>query len=268
MSYIGEDDMKAIILAAGKGTRLKQYTEGLPKGMLEFAGKTLIERQIDAYRRNGISDISIVTGYASDKINYQGVNYLHNADYNSTNMVETLWRARIKLTGEVIVSYSDIIFEDRLLKASITDQREVGVVVDTAWKEYWQLRHGSDQVDIESLAVDENGNITGLGKDVENNKGIDGRYVGLIHFSPAGIEEMVDLYNKSRENHWNKPWGTSGNLFQKAYMTDLLQEMIKKGVEVAAVLVEHGWLEFDTVEDYEKIKEAHKNGNLEHICRV
>src|SRR3989338_8950371 len=194
MIYIGVGNMNAIILAAGKGTRLKQYTEGLPKGMLNFAGKTLIERQIESYRRNGISDISIVTGYEADKINYPGVNYFHNADYASTNMVETLWKARQKLTGDVIVSYADIVFEDRLLKVAMQDTREVGVVVDTAWKGYWQLRHGSDQLDIESLAISENGNISELGREVETNEDIDGRYVGLIHFSPAGIDKMVALY--------------------------------------------------------------------------
>lgn len=260
--------MKAIVLAAGKGTRLKQYTKGLPKGMLEFGGRTLIERQIDTYRRNGVSDISIVAGYAADKIEYTGVTYFYNPDYDSTNMVETLWRARSKLTGEVIVSYADIVFEDRLLIGAMQDQRDVGVVVDTAWREYWQLRHGSDQVDIESLAIGEGGRIVELGKEVNTPEGIDGRYVGIIHFSPAGIEKMVALYMEAREKHWNQPWGLSGNPFQKAYMTDLLQEMINKGTRVGAVLVEHGWLEFDTVEDYEKIREIHRSGNLGHICRV
>ena len=79
--------MKAIILAAGQGTRLKKYTENLPKGMLEFDKKTIIERQIDTYRRCGISDIIVVRGFAADKIAYPDVRYYENADYAETNMV-------------------------------------------------------------------------------------------------------------------------------------------------------------------------------------
>ena len=80
--------MKTIILAAGQGTRLKKYTQDLPKGMLEFQGKTMIQRQIELYRRCGIGDIVVVRGFAGKKITYEGVKYYTNADYANTNMVE------------------------------------------------------------------------------------------------------------------------------------------------------------------------------------
>ena len=79
--------MKAIILAAGQGTRLKKYTENLPKGMLNFDGKTIIERQIEMYRKCGIDSIIIVRGFAADKIDYNGVKYYDNKDFASTNAV-------------------------------------------------------------------------------------------------------------------------------------------------------------------------------------
>ena len=63
--------MKAIILAAGRGTRLNHYTDNLPKGMLLFAGETLIERQIRLFNSVGINDIIIITGYKSEKIKYK-----------------------------------------------------------------------------------------------------------------------------------------------------------------------------------------------------
>jgi len=85
--------MKAVILAAGMGVRLGKYTAGLPKGMLNFAGKTLIERQIDTFRKAGVGDIIIVTGYNAEKIPYKGVRYCHNPNYESTNMVESLFCA-------------------------------------------------------------------------------------------------------------------------------------------------------------------------------
>ena len=95
--------MKAIILAAGQGTRLKKYTENLPKGMLEFAGRTLIERQIETYRKCGITDIIIVRGFAAEKITYQNVKYYENTDYADTNMVVSLMTARQEFNDDIIV---------------------------------------------------------------------------------------------------------------------------------------------------------------------
>ena len=67
--------MKAIILAAGMGTRLGKYTQDLPKGMLNVMGKSLIERQVETLRKSGLNNIIIVKGYASSKINIPGGKY-------------------------------------------------------------------------------------------------------------------------------------------------------------------------------------------------
>ena len=108
--------IKAIILAAGQGTRLKKYTQDLPKGMLEFMGKTIIERQIELYRRCGITDITVVRGFMGEKIPYSGVKYYTNEDFASTNMVESLLAARAEFTDDVILSYSDILFSEEMLR--------------------------------------------------------------------------------------------------------------------------------------------------------
>ena len=86
--------MKAIILAAGQGTRLKKYTQDLPKGMLSFMGKTVIERQIEMFRKCGINDIIVIRGFAADKIQYEGIKYYMNEDFANTNMVESLMCAK------------------------------------------------------------------------------------------------------------------------------------------------------------------------------
>ncbi|WP_088188559.1 NTP transferase domain-containing protein [Desulfosporosinus sp. FKA] len=99
--------MKAIILAAGHGTRLKKYTENLPKGMLAFFGKALIERQIELYKRAGIDDIIIVRGYAADKIDYNCVRYYLNENFATTNMVESLMTARSEFNDDISVAVDD-----------------------------------------------------------------------------------------------------------------------------------------------------------------
>lgn len=260
--------MKAIILAGGSGERLRPYTEDLPKGMLQFDGKTLIERQIDLYRSHGIGNVTIATGYRADRINYPNVNYSHNPNFSSTNMVETLLSARPVLNGDVIVSYADIVFEERVLQYILKDRSDVGVLVDTAWKDYWIMRYGNTHTDIEGLRLDEKGRITEIGKPEDSDDNIDGRYVGLIKFSPRGAERFLSVYDRAKSLFWDKPWQTS-RTFQRAYMTDMLQALVEDGgVEVRAIKIEHGWLEFDTVNDYEDFVKRKADGTLGSIFRL
>jgi choline kinase len=107
--------LKAVILAAGEGKRLRPLTDKVPKGLVSIFGKSVLEWQINTFHACGIHDISIVTGYKGDMINFPNVTYYKNEKYDSTNMVETLFCAKEKLTDSVIVSYGDIIFEKSVL---------------------------------------------------------------------------------------------------------------------------------------------------------
>lgn len=243
--------MKAIILAAGQGTRLKRYTENLPKGMLEFAGKTIIERQIETYCKCGVADIIIVRGFAADKIIYPNVKYYENVNYESTNMVESLMAARQEFDDDIIISYSDILFEEYMLSGMMETKEDFVVAVDDNWKEYWQARYGRVDFDTESLSLDENGNITELGLETPGLENIDARYIGLLKFSRNGLKKILEIHDRDYEAYKDRPWKQSGKTIRKAYMTDLLQAVIENGNYVKAVKFRNGWIEFDTNEDYE-----------------
>lgn len=260
--------MKAIILAAGQGTRLKKYTENLPKGMLEFGGKTIIERQIETYRKCGITDIIVVRGYAADKIAYSGVKYYENLYYASTNMVESLMAARQEFDDDVMVSYSDILFEEGMLRNMMESKEDFAVAVDENWKEYWQARYGRVDFDTESLSLDENDNITELGLEAPDLKDIDARYIGLLKFSGCGLEKIAQILDRDYDTYRDKPWKQSGKTIRKAYMTDLLQAVIESGNCVRAVKFKNGWIEFDTNEDYETAVKWLENGILERFIRL
>ena len=260
--------MKAIILAAGQGTRLKKYTENLPKGMLEFAGKTLIERQIETYRKCGIADIIIVRGFAADKISYQNVKYYENADYADTNMVESLMTARQEFNDDIIVSYSDILFEEKMLKGMMASTADFAVAVDDNWKEYWKARYGVVDFDTESLSLDENDNITELGLEAPRLEDIDARYIGLLKFSRNGLEKITAVYDRDYEEYRDKPWKQSGKTLRKAYMTDLLEAVIESGNSVRAIKFKNGWIEFDTNEDYETAIQWSENAKLERFIKL
>lgn len=260
--------MKAIILAAGQGTRLKKYTENLPKGMLMFQGKTIIERQIETYRECGIKDIIVVRGFAADKIQYDGIVYYTNEDYENTNMVESLMTARDEFDDDIIVSYSDILFEKEMLRTMIDSKSDFAVAVDTEWKKYWQLRYGKIDFDTESLKLDNNGNITSLGLENPPIEEIDARYIGLLKFSKAGLDSITELWDRNYAEYIDKPWQQSGKTIRKAYMTDLLNGLIEDGKHVEAVKFVNGWIEFDTNEDYENACDWVESGEINTIIRL
>lgn len=251
--------MKAIILAAGRGTRMGKYTENLPKGMLVFEGKTLIECQIETLRNAGINDIAIATGYKNEKINYDGIKYFHNEKYATTNMIETLMCAESFLDEDVLVAYSDILYTEELVKLCCDSDFDIGVAVDSEWKKLWTLRYGNCETDLESLTV-ENGKILELGKDVDSSINLDYRYIGLLKFTKNGIENLKKVYNSKKE--LNSNWLQSGKPFELGYMTDILSETINAGYEVNPIISKGNWLEFDTNEDYELISKCKSDGTI------
>lgn len=257
--------MKALILAAGQGTRLKKYTENLPKGMLSFMGKTIIERQIELYRKCGIENIIIVRGFAADKIHYEGVTYYTNEEFECTNMVESLMTAKEEFDDDCIVSYSDVLFEESMLRQMMSSTADYAVAVDDNWKAYWEKRYGRVDFDTESLSLDEENNITELGLENPKLEDIDARYVGLLKFSKVGLAHMVEILEAAYEEFQDKPWQQSGKTIRKAYMTDLLNAVIESGKEVKAERFNNGWIEFDTNEDYENACKWAEDNTLKSI---
>lgn len=260
--------MKAIILAAGQGTRLKKYTENLPKGMLAFGGKTIIERQIELYRRCGVENIIVVTGFAADKINYAGVKYYKNEDFAITNMVESLMQAKAEFEDDVILSYSDILFSEAMLQKMLTNADDFAVAVDKNWQFYWQKRYGRIDFDTESLSINGDGCITSLGLENPPLSEIDARYIGLLKFSRAGLGKITDLWARDYTEYLDKPWQQSGKHIRQAYMTDLLHALIKEGNVVKAVEFNNGWLEFDTNEDYENACQWVEDGSIKELIEL
>ncbi len=246
--------MKAIILAAGMGTRLGKYTENLPKCMLNFNGKTVIQRQVETLREAGITDITVVKGYMPEKIDIPGTKTYYNPDYATTNMVESLFCAEAELDGseDVLLCYADIIYEPRILRKIMESATEVGVTVDEDYWEYWQARADVPEDDMESFVVEE-GRVTELGDTSCTREQAQVRYVGLIKFSKEGVQKFKEVYHTQREQHFhtNEPWLRSKS-FKQGYMTCMIQALINAGQKVEPITVERGWLEFDTVEDYEK----------------
>jgi choline kinase/DNA-binding XRE family transcriptional regulator len=242
---------KVIIIAAGLGSRMKGYTETRPKCLLEFGDKTLLQRQIEAYNDAGISDISLVRGYRKETINYKGINYYDNDDYENNNILNSLFYAEEAISGPVIISYSDILFESSVVKRLIESKHDISIVVDIDWRDYYvgRIDHPIDEA--ENVIFDANNDVIEIGKIMTNKDDVHAEFIGMLKLSSRGAEIFKKHFHKSKSLYWGKPFQRAA-LFQKAYLTDLLQEMANLGVPIHCVIIARGWKEIDTVEDYKK----------------
>jgi L-glutamine-phosphate cytidylyltransferase len=258
--------MKAIILAGGLGTRLGKYTKNLPKCMLDFDGKSLLERQIETYKSCGINDIIVTRKHLKDKINIPGIRY-DDKEEDGTNMVADFMHARSEFDDDIIMSYGDVLFEPRVLRSVISSDSSVSVVVDTEWKNYWQERLGDWREDSESFIMDDENKVISLGKPNPSPEEMNARYVGLIKFSKDALERAQEIYDLEAVNHWETPWYYSKS-FKQAHMTDFIQVLIDNGLDVKAVPVKKGWLEFDTEKDYELANQWLAKENLGRFLKL
>src|SRR3954470_6946432 len=104
--------MKAIILAAGLGSRLSSLTSMSPKCLLEVRGKPILLHQLDLLSACGVTDVTVVTGFAEGHIRSLAggkAGYIYYPDFASTNNLLTLHYCRHLLTGEVLLLFSDVL---------------------------------------------------------------------------------------------------------------------------------------------------------------
>jgi choline kinase len=248
--------MKAIILAAGEGSRLRPYTESGPKCLIPLGGRSLLDWQISVLRDYGIKEIIVVKGYMGSKITRADVKYYENKDWDRTNMLMTLWSAKTELDGEVLVSYGDIIYHHRILKALMDSIHDISVTVDIVWEEYWRLRFDDPLADAESLVMDKKNRILSIGQPVGRIDDIQAQYMGLIKFTDDGVQTLKASFIKARELSIKGacPWGRTAGNFNQLFMTDMLQGLIDDGHQIYGIPVKRGWLEIDSVRDYEIAK--------------
>lgn len=236
--------MRAIILAAGEGTRLRQYTEDKPKCLVEYMGKTILDYQLETMRECGIDDIVVVTGYKAEKVKREGLRYVLNENYDSTNMVYSLFCAKEYFDDDIIVSYGDIIYEKSILEQLMASQSEFALAVSTNWKDLWSLRMEDPLLDAETLKLDDLGNVKELGKKPKSYDDIEGQYMGLFKLSTQELKRIESFYNKldRKAKYDNRD-------FNNMFMTSFIQSYIDARYVVAAILVDGKWLEIDTNND-------------------
>jgi len=172
--------MQAIILAAGIGKRLKDFTEGLPKCLLKIGGKTIMDRQLEALKD---FDIVLVVGYKADLLKslYPKLKYVYNPDFASTNTIHSLGLA---LNGkDTFVLNGDVVFDRRIISLMNKD--------NCAAVEYKNVHPEEIQVELKDKSE-----IIRIGK----NLGGKGEAVGIYRFSGKFCDRLKQQISKMDKN--------------------------------------------------------------------
>jgi choline kinase len=232
--------VKAIILAAGRGSRMKSLTDERPKCLVELRGKPLLEWQLESLRAAGISDIAVVTGYKRDLLAGRGLSEFHNPRWAETNMVSSLACAESWLQGEpCIVSYSDIFYSPVAVQSLINCEATLAVTYDPNWLQLWTERFGDPLLDAETFRLSATNTLAEIGNKPQSVDDVQGQYMGLLRFTPEGWAEVVRLRAE-----------LSPQQRDSMHMTNTLQRVIDAGrVPIEAVAYTGEWGEVDSSED-------------------
>lgn len=236
--------MKAIILAAGIGSRLMPETKNKPKCLVEIDGESLLRTQIRVLRSRGISEIVIVGGHCANQLENFSDKLIVNEEYQTSNMVWSLAQAMTEISGDVIISYGDIVYSGPILDAILKHEGSIRVALDLGWLHYWQQRFADPLSDAESLKVNKDMEITEIGNKPTSSDEVEAQYMGIIGLSKEGSEIFQrNLLSSSIFTDKGK------KSLKTAYMTDFLQSLLIAGHKVRGVGVRDYWIEVDTIKD-------------------
>jgi choline kinase len=237
------------------------YTEDTPKCLVELAGKPLLQHQIDALKAAGVEDIHIVTGYRAEQITAMGFRTRVNPLFAETNMVASLMCAASLLDGsdDVLIAYSDIVYEPRLIRELQGCNVPLATVVDRQWRRQWEMRFADPLADAETLQIDSEGHITEIGHHPESFDQIEGQYVGLTKVSAGRARDLREFHQSIAQ---------AGMNVAKMDMTTFLRVLLAAGWPLQAVCVDGGWLEVDAASDLELYRGLYERGELDAFWHV
>ena len=253
----------AIILAAGFEQQLMPLIVDRPKALLEIHGKTILDRQIDMLRQVGVKRIAVVRGYQKHRIDQPNIVTYDNDEYAQGYILQSLFSAEPEMEGGFLFLYGDILFDEAILHKVLRSRSEMGLVVDRALPEL--VRQHPDHIAAHAEFVVTNHRVLSghrfvsprrhdrilrIGTKISPSEAT-GEFIGIGRFSAPGAASLQKAYHRARASVNGRPFQEALN-FSRASITDLIQELIDGGERVESIDIYKGWLEVDTLADYER----------------
>lgn len=225
---------KALILAAGKGSRLGQAAEGRPKCLLQIGGEPLVRRQLEALAEAGASPVLIVIGYGADLVREalgNAAEFIENPRFETTNSLHSFFLSREWLTGPAVILNSDVLFHPRVLE-TLLESGEDGLAYDSL------SGHAREHMKV----VVRDGRVVHLSKELSEAES-SGENVGMIHLGARSLEivfaEAEKLVAAGRTD-----------AFLSEAIRASLDRITLRAVDIAGI----PWIEIDTPSDLDRAR--------------
>ena len=246
--------MKAVIVAAGMGTRIRPLSNEIPKAFIEIGDVPLIIRSLDNLNSIGIKDVIIVVGYMEEYFRTQlgsnfkeiKITYVLNNEYANTGSMYSLSQTEGIIDDDILLLESDLLYEQRALDILINSPEPSEILVAP-------LSGSGDEV---YIIVNNENELIDLGKNIMNKTEAIGELVGI---SKLSLKFLSDLYKKAKEDYQRN---------ENNYHYEESIFKLSKTYPIKCKLIENlSWIEIDNYKDlkialeeiYPKIKENKKD---------
>lgn len=226
--------MKALLMAAGKGTRISRYIEGKPKCTVNIGGISLIEYTIKELISHGITEIGMVLGYRSEVIKEllkdYDITYFNNYFYDVTNSIASAWFAKGFLSGDMLMMNADVYLEPELFEEVLKDKNSPVLFSDSSRKEEADYKF-----------YYEGNELIKFGKEL-SGEDISGEYIGAAKIEAAFVEKYMERLTELIADGNHGMW-----------WEDVLYSFVTDRAVYVKDIKGKFWAEVDYIEDYERI---------------
>ena len=210
----------------------------------------MLERILEAFESAGFErkDVVFICGYRAEviKARYPEFTYVTNHDWQNNNILLSLLMAREYLTDGFVSSYGDIVYEGAVVQKLVASQADIALGCDTAWRRRYVGRTQHPETDAEKLRADRE-RVVELSRTIPSEQA-DGEFIGVMKLSAQGAAELTGAFDRA-QRAYDGGLFREGRTFRKAYLLDLLAEMLEHGVPMQRENTQGGYMEIDTLQD-------------------
>jgi choline kinase len=210
----------------------------------------MLEWILEAFESAGLErkDVVFICGYRAEviKARYPEFTYVTNHDWQNNNILLSLLMAREYLGDGFVSSYGDIVYEGAVVQKLVASPADIALGCDTAWRRRYVGRTQHPETDAEKLRADRE-RVIELSRTIPSEQA-DGEFIGVMKLSAEGAAELTGAFDRA-QRAYDGGLFREGRTFRKAYLLDLLAEMLEHGVTMQRENTRGGYMEIDTLQD-------------------
>ena len=193
-------------------------------------------------------DVVFICGYAEQAVRerYPEFTFVRNADWEDNNILLSLMYAREHLKDGFISTYADIVYDGEVVRGLRDSPHAISLGCDTAWRRRYEARTQHPESDAEKLRA-KGSRVIEISRHIASEQA-QGEFIGVMKLTKTGTEQLLDSFDAAQRQYSGRIF-REGRTFQRAYLIDLLQQMLEAGIEMHRVDTNGGYMEVDTLQD-------------------